>query len=62
MKGNYISPRKGTGARLIGAVKGGAQVLDNPLVQFGISALAPEVAPELAMAKKYGLLKAISSR
>ena len=62
MKGNYVSARKGSGNRLMGAIKGGAQVLDNPMVQFGIGLASPEVAGGLALAKKSGLLKAISSR
>lgn len=62
MKGNYVAARKGSGNRLMGAIKGGAYVLDNPMVQFGIGLAAPEVAGGLALAKKSGLLKAISSR
>lgn len=54
--------RKGSGDRLIGAIKGGARALENPLVQFGVSALAPEVGLGLMAAKKSGLLKAIGSR
>jgi hypothetical protein len=61
MKGNYSLARKGSGSRLMGAIKGGAMVLDNPLVQFGIGLASPEVAGGLALAKKSGLLKALSS-
>lgn len=61
MKGSYSVARKGSGSRLLGAIKGGAMVLDNPLVQFGVGLAAPEVAGELALAKKSGLLKAIAS-
>lgn len=62
MKGNYSVARKGSGSRLMGAIKGGAMVLDNPLVQFGIGLASPEVAGGLTLAKKSGLLKALSSR
>jgi len=61
MKGNYVMARKGVGDRLIGAAKGGARALDNPLVQFGIGLASPEVAGGLALARKSGLLKKISS-
>jgi hypothetical protein len=62
MKGSYSVARKGSGSRLMGAIKGGAMVLDNPLVQFGIGMAAPEVAGGLYAAKKSGLLKALSSK
>jgi hypothetical protein len=62
MKGSYMVARKGSGDRLFGAIKGGAAILDNPAVQFGIGLLAPELAGPAALAKKSGLLKAISSR
>jgi hypothetical protein len=60
MKGNYAVAKKGSGNRLMGAVKGGAMVLDNPLVQFGTALAAPEVYAGLRLAKETGLLKAIS--
>jgi len=60
MKGNYSVAKKGSGSRLMGAIKGGAMLLDNPLVQFGVGLTAPEVAGGLALAKKSGLLKALS--
>lgn len=59
MKGNYSVARKGSGSKLMGAIKGGAAVLDNPLVQFGTALAAPEVYAGLALAKQTGLLKAI---
>jgi hypothetical protein len=43
--------------RLIGAVKFGGEVLANPLVQAGVTALNPEVGGALMLAKKAGLLK-----
>lgn len=61
-KGNMMMARKGSGDRLIGAIKGGARALENPLVQFGISALEPELELGLMAAKKSGLLKKIGSR
>jgi len=60
MKGNYSVAKKGSGSRLMGAVKGGAMLLDNPYVQFGTALAAPEVYAGMALAKKTGLLKAIS--
>jgi hypothetical protein len=62
MKGNYMVARKGSGDRLMGAIKGGARILDSPLAQFGIGVLAPELAGPAALASKSGLLKAIASR
>jgi hypothetical protein len=49
----------GFGDKLIGAGKGLARVLDEPIVQAGISAFAPEVGAGLAAAKKFGLLEKI---
>ena len=48
---------KGFNDKLIGGAKGLAQVLDNPMVGAGITALAPEVGAGLAAAKKFGLLE-----
>lgn len=62
MKGSHSVARKGSGSRLIGAIKGGAAILDNPYVQFGTAIAAPEVYAGLALAKKTGLLKSISSK
>jgi hypothetical protein len=64
MKGNYMMARKGVGEKLIGAAKGGARVLDNPLVQFGVGLASPEIGIGLQAAsaiRKSGLLKKISS-
>ena len=47
----------GLGSKLIGAGKGLAHILDNPIVGAGLSVLAPEVGAGLATAKKYGLLE-----
>jgi len=57
MKGNYMVASKGSGSRLMGAIKGG---LDNPLVRFGIGVASPELGLGLAgfdAVKKSGLLK-----
>jgi len=43
--------------RLMGAVKYGKDVLSNPLIQAGVTALNPEVGGALMLAKKAGLLK-----
>ena len=59
MKGNYSVARKGSGSRLMGAIKGGVAMLDSPYVQFGTALAAPEVYAGLQLAKKTGLLKAI---
>ena len=40
-------------------IKNTARIANDPLVQFGVAALAPEVAGGLALAKKTGLLKKI---
>tara|TARA_R110000868_G_scaffold399785_2_gene673781 strand:+ start:425 stop:613 length:189 start_codon:yes stop_codon:yes gene_type:complete len=62
MKGNYSVARKGSSSRLMGAIKGGAAILDNPLVQFGTAVAVPEVYAGLALAKQTGLLKKLSSK
>lgn len=48
---------KGFSDKLIGAGKGLARFLDQPIVHAGVSALAPELGVGLAAAKKYGLLE-----
>lgn len=56
--------RKGVGERLIGAAKGGARALDNPLVQFGLGLVSPEIglaSQGISAVRKSGLLKKISS-
>lgn len=47
----------GIGGKLIGAGKGLAHILNEPIVQAGITAIAPELGVGLAAAKKYGLLE-----
>lgn len=56
-----IGGKKGNEDKLLGAIKGVARIAENPLVQFGVGMVAPEVASGLALAKKSGLLKAIAS-
>ena len=48
---------KGFHSTLLGAGKGLARVLDEPLVQGAISAAIPEVAPAYEAVKKSGLLE-----
>jgi hypothetical protein len=52
---------KGFGDKLIGAGKGLAGILDNPLVQAGVSAIAPEIGAGLAVASKSGILQKIKN-
>lgn len=50
--------RKGDlSSRVLGAAKFGAQVLDSPITQGIVSALAPELGAGLAAAKKFGILE-----
>jgi hypothetical protein len=59
-KGNSkgLLGKKGTYEnRLMGAVKFGGEILGNPLVQAGVTALNPEIGGALMLAKKAGLLK-----
>lgn len=59
-KGN-MNPRLGRKGdlshRLLGVAKFGAQVLDSPITQGIVSAIAPEVGAGLAAAKRYGILE-----
>ena len=48
---------KGTYEKIMSGVKNVAHVLDNGLVQAGISALAPEIGADLSLASKAGLLQ-----
>lgn len=48
---------KGFGSKLIGGAKGLARLVDEPIVQAGISALSPELGGALAVAKRVGLLE-----
>ena len=48
---------KGFNEKLIGAGKGLAHLIDNPIVGAGITALSPEVGAAVGVAKKIGLLE-----
>jgi hypothetical protein len=48
---------KGIGDKLIGAGKGLARLVDEPIVHAGISALSPELGGAIAVAKRVGLLE-----
>ena len=50
---------KGFGHKLIGAGKGLAGLLDEPIVQAGVSALSPEIALGYGALKRTGLLEKI---
>ena len=50
---------KGFGHKLIGAGKGLAGLLDEPIVQSGVSALSPEIALGYGALKRTGLLEKI---
>lgn len=48
---------KNVGNKLIGAGKGLASILSEPLVQAGVSALSPELGVALGVAKRTGFLE-----
>jgi len=63
-KGNYqpMLGKKGDySARLLGGVKGFARIAEDPVTQFGLGVIAPEVYGGLALAKETGLLKKIQT-
>ena len=62
-KGNHQSMlgKKGDySARLLGGVKGFARLAEDPITQFGIGVVAPEMYGGLALAKETGLLKKVA--
>jgi hypothetical protein len=61
-KGNHQSlfGKKGDHSSLLGGVKGLARIADDPVTQFGLGVIAPDVAGDVALAKKTGLLKKIA--
>ena len=63
-KGNSLGLMKkgGYSDKLMGAVKTGARLADDPYVQFGVGVLNPEIGAGLALAKGTGLLKKVSGR
>jgi len=59
-KGDIMMARKGEGSRLLGAIKGAGRLASDPLVQFGVGLVAPEVGVglgALSAARKSNLLK-----
>ena len=52
---------KDLGDRLLGGVKGVARILDEPVIQAGITAFAPELAVPLGVAKSTGLLEKLKN-
>lgn len=63
-KGNShgLMKKGGYSDKLMGAIKTGARLADDPYVQFGVGVLNPELGAGLALAKKSGLLKTIAGR
>jgi hypothetical protein len=63
LKGNHstMMGKKGDYShRYMSGIKGFARVAEDPVVQFGVGMVAPEVAGGLALAKKTGLLKKVA--
>jgi hypothetical protein len=60
-KGNSMGLMKkgGYSDKLMGAIKTGARIAEDPIVQFAAGALAPELGAGLALAKKSGFLHKI---
>ena len=52
---------KDLGHKILGASKGLARVLDEPVIQAGISSLAPELGVGLGVAKRIGLLEKVKN-
>ena len=52
---------KGVGQKIIGGIKGFASILDEPIVQTGISMFAPEVGAPLMTAKRLGVLEKVKN-
>ena len=52
---------KDLGSKLIGGAKGLARVLDEPVVQSGISAAHPELGAALGVAKRSGFLEKVKN-
>lgn len=53
----YLFFGKNLSHKLIGGVKGLATVLDEPIVQSGLSLISPSLGAGLGVAKKIGLLE-----
>ena len=52
---------KGVGQKILGGIKGAASLLDEPIVQSGISMFAPEVGVPLMTAKRLGVLEKVKN-
>ena len=52
---------KGVGQKIIGGIKGVASLLDEPIVQTGVSMFAPEVGIPLMTAKRLGVLEKVKN-
>ena len=52
---------KGVGQKILGGIKGIASVLDEPIVQTGISMFSPEVGIPLQTAKRLGVLEKVKN-
>jgi hypothetical protein len=62
-KGNHqaMLGKKGDySARLLGGVKGFARIAEDPITQFCLGVVAPEMYRGLALAKETGLLKKVA--
>lgn len=63
-KGNYqpMLGKKGEySAKLLGGIKGFTRIAEDPVTQFGLGVIAPELTGGLALAKGTGLLKKVAS-
>lgn len=56
-KNYYAGYAKGLGNKLIGGAKVVARILDEPIVQAGITALSPEIGAGIGVAKRMGILQ-----
>lgn len=63
-KGNSMGLMKkgGYSDKLMGAIKTGARIAEDPYVQFAATALNPEVGAALALAKRTGFLHKAGGR
>lgn len=64
-KGNSLGlmgKKGGYSDKLMGALKTGARLAEDPYVQFAAGALNPELGAGLALAKKSGLLHKVGGR
>ena len=52
---------KDLGHKILGASKGLAKILDEPVVQAGLGVVAPELGAGLGVAKRIGLLEKVKN-